>query len=184
MEALGIVFPQYWLQEKCDELFPLHLQVIKAWFCNFKVANFRVGGERELRQVAAPLDSKALDMQAVLFKLTMKSHAAKAMECPDSVNPVTKVWQKLGCNALLLSKLSEYMKLAEVAVTVVLGSCEDERTFSTLSFMKSKVRNRLHGNLDTCIRLFSQGWYTLESFPYHQAFDNWREARDRLGADH
>jgi hypothetical protein len=165
MEALGIVFPQYWLQEKCDELFPLHLQVIKAWFCNFKVANFRVGGERELRQVAAPLDSKA-------------------MECPDSVNPVTKVWQKLGCNALLLSKLSEYMKLAEVAVTVVLGSCEDERTFSTLSFMKSKVRNRLHGNLDTCIRLFSQGWYTLESFPYHQAFDNWREARDRLGADH
>jgi hypothetical protein len=156
----------------------LHLQVIKAWFCNFKVANFGVGGERELRQVAAPLDSKALDMQAVFFKLTMKSHAAKAMECPDSVNPVTKVWQKLGCNALLLTKL------AEVAMTAVLGSCKDERTFFTLSFMKSKVRNRLHGNLDTCIRLFSQGWYTLESFSYHQAFDNWREAHNHLGADH
>jgi hypothetical protein len=114
----------------------------------------------------------------------MKSHATKAMECPDSINPVTKVWQKLGCKALLLSKLSEYMKLAEVAGTVVLGSCEDERMFSTFSFMKDKVRNRLHGNLNTCIRLFSQGCYILESFHYHQAFDNWREARNRLGADH
>jgi hypothetical protein len=25
MEALGIVFPQYWLQDKCDDLFPVHL---------------------------------------------------------------------------------------------------------------------------------------------------------------
>jgi hypothetical protein len=24
MEALGIVFPQYWLQDKCDDLFPVH----------------------------------------------------------------------------------------------------------------------------------------------------------------
>jgi hypothetical protein len=43
MEALGIVFPQYWVQEKCDELFPLYLQVIKDWFCNFKVANSELG---------------------------------------------------------------------------------------------------------------------------------------------
>jgi hypothetical protein len=33
------------------------------------------------------------------------------------------------------------MKLAQIAVTAVLGSCEDERTFSTLSFVNSKVRN-------------------------------------------
>jgi hypothetical protein len=123
-------------------------------------------------------------MQAVLFKLTMKSYATKAIETPNSVNPVTKVWQKLGYNALLLSKLSEYTKLAEIAVTVVLGSCKDERTFSTLSFIKNKIRNQLHGNLDICIRLFSQGWYKLESFPYHEAFDNWKEAWDCLGANH
>jgi hypothetical protein len=44
----------------------------------------------------------------------MKSHIAKAMEKPDSSNPVTKMWQKLGYNALLLSKLNEYMKLADI----------------------------------------------------------------------
>jgi hypothetical protein len=86
-------------------------------------------------------------------------------------------------NALLLSKLSEYMKLAQIAVTAVLGSCEDERTFSTLSFVKSKVRNRLQGNLDTSIRMLNQGWYFLESFPYNQAYDIWVEQKEsRLGA--
>jgi hypothetical protein len=29
MEALGVVFPQYWLQDNCDDLFVIHLQVIK-----------------------------------------------------------------------------------------------------------------------------------------------------------
>jgi hypothetical protein len=70
----------------------------------------------------------------------MKSHAAKAMEQPHTVNTVTKLWQKLGCNVMLLNKLSEYIKLAQIATTVVLGSCEDERTFSTLLFVKSKVK--------------------------------------------
>ena len=121
-------------------------------------------------------------MQQCLFKLTMRSHAKKAMDLPHDVNPVTKLWQKLGCNALLLNKLSEFMKLAQIAVTAILGSCEDERTFSTLSFVKNKVRNRLQENLDTCIRMFSQSWYTLESFPYNVAFDHWREAKERHGA--
>jgi hypothetical protein len=88
------------------------------------------------------LDKHQLDLQLCLFKL-MKSHVAKAMEQPYTLNPVTKLWQKLGCNALLLNKLSEYIKLAQIAITVVLGSYEDEITFSTLSFMKSKVRNRM-----------------------------------------
>jgi hypothetical protein len=36
MEALGIVFPQYWLQDKCDDLFLIHLQIIKDWFCGVR----------------------------------------------------------------------------------------------------------------------------------------------------
>jgi hypothetical protein len=133
---------------------------------------FGVGDERELQQVVAPLDSKALDIQAVLFKLTMKSHATEAMENLHSANPMTKMWQRFDCNVLLLSKLSQYMKLSKIAITAVIGSCDDKQTFSTLSFMRNKVWNQLHGNLYTCIRLFSHGWYKLESFPYHEAFDN------------
>ena len=68
-----------------------------------------------------------------------------AMEEPHDMNPVTKLWTKLGSNVLLLSRLSEYMKVANIAMTVVLGSVEDERTFSTLKFMKSKFRNKFGG---------------------------------------
>ena len=42
-KAFNVVFPHYWLQEKCDELFLVHLQVIKDWFCNLKVTIFGVG---------------------------------------------------------------------------------------------------------------------------------------------
>jgi hypothetical protein len=143
------------------------------------------GEEWQVKQVAAPLDKHQLDLQLCLFKLTMKSHAAKTMEQPYTLNPVTKLWQKFGCNALLLNKLSEYIKLAQIAITIVLGYYEDERTFSTLSFMKSKVRNLLQGNLDTSIRMFNQRRYSLESFLYNQAYDFWAEQRDsRHGANH
>ena len=57
----------------------------------------------------------------------------------------------------MLSHLSEYFKVAEIAIATVLGSVEDERTFSMLSFMKSKLRNRLGGHMDTCVKLFHFG---------------------------
>ena len=134
-------------------------------------------------QVSEPLDARALDVQASLFKLTMKSNAKSAMEEPHDMNPVTKLWTKLGSNALLLSRLSEYMKVTNIAVTAVLGSVEDEQTFSTLKFMKSKVRNRLGGHLDTTMRMFSQGYYSQETFPYQEAISHWCESRERVGAD-
>jgi hypothetical protein len=55
---------------------------------------------------------------------------------------------------LMLNHLSEFIKVAELAVTAVLGSVEDERTFSTLRFMKSKIRNRLGIHLQTCAKCF------------------------------
>jgi hypothetical protein len=39
------------------------------------------------------------------------------------------------------------MKLVEVAIVALIGSVEDECTYSTLTFIKSKLRNRLAINL-------------------------------------
>jgi hypothetical protein len=33
MNALDIVFPQYWLQHNCNELFPLHMKTLRQHFC-------------------------------------------------------------------------------------------------------------------------------------------------------
>jgi hypothetical protein len=69
----------------------------------------------------------------------------------------------------MAQRLSEFNKVAEIAVTAILGSMEDERTFSTLGFMKSKLRNRLGSHLDTTVKMFSQPFYNQESFPYYSA---------------
>jgi hypothetical protein len=181
IEALGVAFPQYWKNPECDTLFPMHMQVIKRWYCNMKVVTFSEGSEKVTRQIAQPLDSYQLDLHTSLFKMTMKSNTDKMLEPPYNVNPVSKLWQKLGCNGLLLLKLSEFMRLAEIAITTVLGSVEDERTFSSLNFIKRKLRSQLEGNLDTTVRVFSQGYYNLESFPYAYAYNHWRAAKERQG---
>jgi hypothetical protein len=68
-------------------------------------------------------------------------------------------------------------------VTAILGSIEDERTFSMLGFMKSKLRNRLGGHLDICVKLFSQPFFTHANFPYGDAIAFWNDKRVRRGSD-
>jgi hypothetical protein len=113
--------------------------VIKQLYYGLKEVQGRSRDNAYSRQIAHPLDLYKLDLQTSLFKMTMKAHAAKSIEPPLDKNPTGKLWQKLGCNALLLSKLSEFMKILEIVVTVVLGSYEDEKFFSNLAFMKNKV---------------------------------------------
>jgi hypothetical protein len=43
----------------------------------------------------------------------------------------------------------------------VLGSMEDERTFSTLYFMKSKLINRLNEHLHMVVHIYPQTFFTL-----------------------
>ena len=64
---------------------------------------------------------------------------------------MTKLWQILESNALLTHSFPEYFKLANMAMTIVLDSVEDERAFSTVCFMKGKVRNKLGDHLSLCV---------------------------------
>ena len=36
MEALGMVYPQYWYVEECRENFEMHMQIIKTHYCHPK----------------------------------------------------------------------------------------------------------------------------------------------------
>jgi hypothetical protein len=77
------------------------------------------------------------------------------MEEPTNENPLTKLWRKVGQNALMINQLNEFLKLMDVAITAILSSMDDERTFSTLGYMKSKLCNRFGCYLDTCVKTFS-----------------------------
>lgn len=183
MSALGIVFPQYWLQVNCEDLFPLHVATLKSQFGVVRQVNFGTEAEPEWQQVDPLFDGRLLTLQMSLFKLTMRSHAKAALAEPRDQNLLTKMWMQIGQNALMLNRLLEFFKVAEVAICAVLGSMEDERTFSTLNFMKSKLHNRLSGHIDTCVKLFSQDFFTLKSFPVSKAISSWREERLRRGID-
>jgi hypothetical protein len=66
------------------------------------------------------------------------------------------------------------MKIAELVVVTVLGSVEDERTFSTLNFMKNKLRNRLSTHLPLVVGMHAEQFYGLTDFPYDAAYEKWR----------
>jgi hypothetical protein len=84
-----------------------------------------------------------------------------------------------GRNKHLKERISEFFKVAELAIVSVIGSVEDERTFLNLTFIKSKLRNRLTSNLETVMRLYGQKIFSIEDFPYQDAIDNWLEKERR-----
>jgi hypothetical protein len=61
------------------------------------------------------------------------------------------------------------MKLIQLAIVQVIGNVEDEKTFSTLSFMKSNLWNHLAWHLNIVIHMFAQDFFTKETFPFHHA---------------
>ena len=79
----------------------------------------------------------------------------------------------------------EWLKLAELVLVQVHGSCEDERVFSAISamsYLKSKYRNRLgETHLNVAARFFHQPWFSLELFPYEDALKIWHAAAPICG---
>ena len=99
MDSLGIVFPQYWLQENVDMSFSAHLAILKAAFCQPKPV---VDAKEDGAWVSSLLSASAVDEQMAMFKMAMKSNSKLVLQPPFTVNPMTKLWQILRSNALLL----------------------------------------------------------------------------------
>ena len=79
---------------------------------------------------------------------------------------MTKLWQIPSSNALLKHSFPEYFKLANMAITIVLGSMQDKRAFSIVGFVKGKLQNKLGDHFPLCVQMFTQKFYTLKNFPY------------------
>jgi hypothetical protein len=56
-----------------------------------------------------------------------------------------------------------------MAIIQVISNVENERTFSTLTFMRSKLWNQLVGHLDNVIRMFIQDFFTKDTFSFQVA---------------
>ena len=64
--------------------------------------------------------------------------------------------------------------------TMILGSMEDERMFSALTFLKSNLRTNIDKNVDTCLRLHVTK-YEVDNFPYERALALWWLDHERNG---
>jgi hypothetical protein len=83
----------------------------------------------------------------------MLNNHKQALEQPFDVNPLTHLWRSLDSTSVCI--FPEYMKLAKMAVVHVLGSVQDERCFSSLSFLKNKLRNALDEHLELVVGMYS-----------------------------
>jgi hypothetical protein len=69
----------------------------------------------------------------------MLSNAQWVVDQPIDLDILSRFWKKLFSNALLCAYLNEFMQVAILTMVQIMGSMEDERTFSTLTFMKTRL---------------------------------------------
>jgi hypothetical protein len=68
-----------------------------------------------------------------------------------------------------------------MAIVHVLGNVEDERCFSSLAFLKSKLQATLDPHLPLVGGMYNQKFFNLEKFSYIVTFAAWIEAADPYG---
>lgn len=153
------------MQEGSDESFTKHVQGIKLCYCEVH----SVGTWEELKTILALLNSLDSDVQQGLFKLYMKSNCDAVMAPLYSANPLTCLWKMVTNNQLLCYFSPKFVKLAKIAMVYVVGNVENEWCFSSLSFLKLKLRNALGSVMGMC----SQRQFNLVNFPYDEAIDSW-----------
>jgi hypothetical protein len=144
--------------------------VIKAKYCSQK----KMG--KDGMWVDLLLDPYELDLPCLFFKMTMaannesvlkevldKNNESVLKEVLDK-NLVFQLWAKITYFPIFKIKLLEFFKLAKITCVHVLGFVKDEWCFSTMAFIKDKLRNRLSCHLDLCTWFYVQQLYKLEDF--------------------
>ena len=53
------------------------------------------------------------------------------------------MWQTISTSQMLVDSISEFVALAQIYVVMHVGSIDDERSFSALTYLKDERRNRL-----------------------------------------
>jgi hypothetical protein len=89
--------------------------------------------------------------------------------------------EKLTSDVLLCAHFFKFIKVVELDVVQIMGSVEDERTYSTLTFMKTRLRNKICEHLDLVVCMFAQPFYIVDSFPYNDAIIAWTNEKARKG---
>ncbi|KAH7403976.1 hypothetical protein KP509_15G003200 [Ceratopteris richardii] len=173
LEAMAIVHPLYWNHAK-DKSFLTNDFKSKVQVLSDHFGMNAYLGDRILEGIINPNLKKK---QFGIFGQTMWEQF-NFVKDPSNPGAMTKLWKKLDISPFLKESMSEYFKVANLCLTMILGSVEDERLWSSLTFIRNATRYRLNKNLDTCLRFFvSQS--DLETFPFEEAYAIWKSQCQR-----
>ncbi len=85
----------------------------------------------------------------------------------QSKNLTSKLWGQLAFDAIVIHKVSNYQKLVDMEIVMVFDNVEDEKIFSIVNFLKSKVHNLLATDLDLVVCMDVQQFYGIKTFPFY-----------------
>jgi hypothetical protein len=105
-------------------------------------------------------------VQACYVKLIITRNGEVMIKESTNVNLV-----KIQSFPILIQRLNEYLKVAEITMVQMFGLVEDKRTFNNLAFVKSKLCNQL----TTYLNLFTHNFYTIFNFLYGETIATWKE---------
>lgn len=71
-----------------------------------------------------------------------------------------------------------FSKLAKIVVVQVMESVEDERTFCTLTSVKTCLINNSRDHMGLVVRMICQPFWRLDNFPIDEAYVHWQEVKD------
>jgi hypothetical protein len=82
--------------------------------------------------------------------------------------------------ALLCAHLYEFMKVVKLIMVQIMGSIEDERTFLTLTFMKTRLWDQFNDHLDLMVHMFAIALlHCFNFFLYNDPITTWTNEKAR-----
>jgi len=100
---------------------------------------------------------------------------------PMDLNAMYKLWKIYFSNVLLHVRLFEFLKVAKLFVIQIMGFVEDERIFSTLMFIKTRLHIQLCEHLDLVVYMFAQPFHIVYIFPYDNTITPYINEKVNMG---
>ena len=185
LDAAGIIYPES-LAGKDDAQVAIDAALAAA-----KIAE-QLGMSKRLSSVSIasdemlqpPIDTVKLQAQTRSFVSAVSGIATKVMALKSCEAPrVTEFWRRVKAaqGEQGMAQISEWQKLAEWSIVLLVGSVEDERRLSVLTFVKNKWRHALQEeHTDACLRVKCNHFYEeLEDVPYARVLQAWTDVKDR-----
>lgn len=129
---------------------------------------------RGQKLVQPPLDADLLQGQVKTFR-------REALKCcaPVEVTTLQQFWGSLNSSKDNMENLSEFFKLAQIYACIPPSSCECERDFSLMNYIKDERRNRIkEKKLNICMKV-KKSKYTLDNLPVGYILKIWQETKKR-----